>query len=67
MKNFKIYTKNDKQIIERLVYPRFIGEITFNSPISDVENISMIDKCDDIMLYAKAMREAGDYIINFNK
>lgn len=64
--NFKIYTKGNKQIIERLIYPRFKGVITFNSKLSDVEDIEMLDSCNDVMLIAKAMREAGYYIINTN-
>jgi hypothetical protein len=65
--NFKIYQDKNNQIIEHLIFPRFKGVITFNSPISDIENIVMIDECKDVMLLAKMMREAGDYIYNFNK
>ena len=65
--NFKIYQFKNNQIIEHLNFPRFKAVITFNSPISDIENIIMIDECKDVMLLAKTMREAGDYIYNFNK
>lgn len=62
---FRIYRQEGKQIIERLIFPRFIAEITFNSPVSDIENVKMIDTCTDVMMVAKAMREAGEYIYNF--
>ena len=65
MSNFKITEQNRKQIIEHIAYPRFTAEITFNSPLSDIENIQMLDQCDDAMLIARTMREAGEYIFNF--
>ena len=36
-KDYRIYQEGDRQIIERLTYPRFKGVITFNSPLSDIE------------------------------
>ena len=62
--DYKIYQAGDRQIIERLTYPRFTGVITFNSPLSDIEEIKLLDNCSDPMTIARAMREAGDYIIN---
>lgn len=62
MEEFKIYKEKEKQIIERLEYPRFRGEITFSS-LSDIENIKMLDTCNDAVVVAKALRQAGDYII----
>jgi len=64
MNEFKIYTKDNKQIIERLTYPCFIAEITFNNHASDLENIEFIDKCNDFMQVAKVMREAGEFLHN---
>jgi hypothetical protein len=64
-KDFKIYWEGDRQIIERLSYPRFKGVITFNSPPSDIEEIELLDTCSDPMIIARAMREAGDFIINY--
>lgn len=63
-KDFKIYQEGDSQIIERLTYPKFRGVITFNSPLSDIENIELLDNCKDPIIIARAMREAGDYLIN---
>lgn len=64
MVNFRTYTENNKSFIERLVFPRFTAEITFNpNEASDLENIQMIDDCFDYMELASAMREAGDYLI----
>jgi Helix-turn-helix. len=61
MENFKIYEKDDKTYIERLVSPRFVGEITFGAK-SDIENIEWIDSCVEVMTIARAMREAGEFI-----
>ena len=38
-KDFRIYQDGDRQTIERLSYPRFKGVVTFNSPLSDIEEI----------------------------
>lgn len=65
----KIYSKNNKTFIERTEYPRFKAEITFDSPVSDLECIEWIDPepdASEFMLIARIMREAGDYIANFN-
>lgn len=62
--NFKIYKVGSKQIIERLSYPRFKGVITFGL-LSDIEEIELLDQTTDPMEIAKAMREAGDFILNY--
>jgi len=62
--DFKIYPLQGRQVIERLTYPRFKGVIAFNSPLSDIENIELLDNCKDPIIIARAMREAGDYLIN---
>jgi hypothetical protein len=64
-KDFKIYQDGDRQIIERLSYPRFKGVITFNSPLSDIEEIELLDKTNSPTEIARAMREAGDFLINY--
>ena len=46
-KDFRIYQDGDRQIIERLSYPRFKGVITFNSPLSDIEEIELLDETRD--------------------
>jgi hypothetical protein len=63
---FRIYQSGDRQIIERLIYPRFKAVISFNSPTSDIDNIELLDKTNSPTDLAKAMREAGDYLINYN-
>ena len=63
--DFKIHKEGDKQIIERLSYPRFKGVVTFNSPLSDIEDIELLDETRDPSVIAKAMREAGDFLINY--
>jgi hypothetical protein len=64
-KNFRIYQDGDRQIIERLSYPRFKGVVTFNSPLSDIEEIELLDKTNSPTEIARAMREAGDFLINY--
>ncbi len=64
-KDFRIYQDGDRQIIERLTYPRFRGVITFNSPTSDIEEIELLDKTNSPTEIARAMREAGDFLINY--
>ena len=64
-KDFRIYQDGDRQIIERLTYPRFRGVITFNSPLSDIEEIELLDETIDPSVIAKTMREAGDFLINY--
>lgn len=61
MEAYKIYRIESRSHIERLIYPRFKGEITFGSH-SDIENIEWIDECTDASTLAMAMREAGEYI-----
>ncbi len=64
-KDFRIYQDGDRQIIERLSYPRFKGVITFNNPLSDIEDIELLDKTNSPTEIARAMREAGDFLINY--
>ena len=64
-KDFRIYQDGDRQIIERLSYPRFKGVLTFNSPTSDIEEIELLDKTNNPTEIARAMREAGDFLINY--
>lgn len=59
---YKIFNQGEKQMIERLVFPRFVAEITFDQS-GDLTNVKMIDECIDVMLLARAMREAADYMI----
>jgi len=64
-KDYRIYQDGDRQIIERLTYPRFRGVITFNSPLSDIEEVELLDKTNNPTEIARAMREAGDFLINY--
>jgi hypothetical protein len=64
-KDFRIYQSGDKKIIERLIYPKFKGVITFNSPISDIEDIEVDEDILDAGDIATALREAGDFLINY--
>ena len=61
---FRIYESENKQMIERLIYPKFTAEITFNSEISDLENITLDEDVWNASDIAKAMREAGEFIVN---
>jgi hypothetical protein len=64
-KDFRIYQDGDRRIIERLSYPRFKGVITFNSPLSDIEEIEVDEDILDAGDIATALREAGDFLINY--
>lgn len=64
-KDYRIYQEGDRQIIERLTYPRFKGVVTFNSPLSDIEEVELLDKTNSPTEIARAMREAGDFLINY--
>jgi len=65
-KDFKIYQEGDRQMIERLTYPRFKGIITFSSPISDIEEVKLIDETKSPTEIAKALREAGEFLTKKN-
>jgi hypothetical protein len=64
---FRIYQQDQKQMIERLVYPRFSGEITFSGTASDIENIVMDEDYLNASDIATALREAGEYILSQSK
>jgi hypothetical protein len=66
-KQFKIYQEGNKKIIERLSYPRFKGVVSFSGTISDIEEVELLDETIDPSVIAKAMREAGEYLINHSK
>jgi hypothetical protein len=67
MEKFRIYTAENKQMIDRLIYPKFTAEITFNSEISDLENIEIDEDVWNASDIAEAMREAGEFILQNSK
>ena len=72
-KDFRIYQDGDRQIIERLTYPRFKGVVTFNSPLSDIEELCAIStrichntqQINNLKLRKNEKLET-DFIINFS-
>ncbi len=61
---FKIYQENGRQIIGRTSYPRVKGVITFGA-LSDIEEIEFIDNCQtNPGGIARAVREAGEYLLD---
>jgi hypothetical protein len=60
---FRIYTAENKQMIERLIYPKFTAEITFNSEISDLENIEIDEDVFDASDIETAIRETTEFIL----
>ena len=66
MGNFKIYSQGSDKYIESLSFPRFKGKITFG-PLSDIEDIDLIDKNASVGDMARAMREAGEFIVKQSK
>ena len=67
MEKYRIYTADNKQMIDRLIYPKFTAEITFNSEISDLENIQVDEDIFDAMDLATAMRETAEFILENTK
>lgn len=63
--NFRIYQEGDRQIIERLSYPRFRGLVTFNGYLSDIEEIEVNEDILEAGDIATALREAGEFLINY--
>ena len=59
---FRIFDKDGKKCIERLKYPRFVGEVTFGS-ISDIEKVNWLEGCTDATELARAMRLAGEFMV----
>lgn len=66
MAKFEIYPESGRIMIRHNEFPRFVGEITFGE-LSDIENIIDLDKCTDVQILAKTMREAGEFIANYMK
>lgn len=64
-KDFRIYQDGDRQIIERLFYPRFKGVVTFNGSLSDIDEIEVDEDIMDAGDIATALREAEDFLINY--
>jgi hypothetical protein len=67
MDKYRIYKEGSDTFIERVAFPRFRGRITFGGVASDLEDVTFIDDCADVMLAARIMREAGEYIIEHSK
>lgn len=44
---YELFTENDKTMIRRKVFPRFVGEFTFGS-LTDIENIVWKDTCTNV-------------------
>lgn len=63
MNKFEIYKDSDKTMLRHNEFPKFVGQITFGE-LSDIENIECVDECTDAAVWAKTMREAGDFIID---
>jgi hypothetical protein len=60
---FRIYTAENKQMIERLTYPKFTAEIIFDSEISDLENIEIDEDVFDASDIETAIRETTEFIL----
>ena len=60
---FRIYESENKQMIERLIYPKFTAEIIFNSEISDLENIEIDEDVFDAFDIETAIRETTEFIL----
>lgn len=58
---YSLYTSEERTMIRRNKYPRFIAEVATSGP-SAMSNIVCLDDADALTL-AKAMRKAGEFII----
>jgi hypothetical protein len=74
---YKIYQEGNKQIIERLSYPRFKGVVSFSGPISDIEEVGLelIEEIDEIKILDEIKKtgmkcryiyEAKRYLYHYN-
>ncbi|MEI7675748.1 MAG: hypothetical protein WCJ03_03120 [Bacteroidales bacterium] len=63
---YRLYTEGDKTMIERLKYPRWVGELTFGQ-LSDIEHIELKDQCKDVMEMARSLRMAGEFVVKYKK
>lgn len=66
-KDFKIYQEGERLVIERLTYPRFKAVINFDNPLSDLDEIQLLEEVRDAKVIARAMREAGDFMLTHKK
>jgi hypothetical protein len=65
-KDFKTYKEGNKQIIERLSYPRFNGVVTFNKDLLDIDDIEINEDILDAGDISTALRDAEKFLINYN-
>jgi len=70
MSAHKLTQQGRAWIYERTAWPRFTAECTDfmngrSRGLSDLVNITTLDNCADAGLWAKAMREAGDYLAKY--
>lgn len=58
---YELFDRDGETWIRRNKYPRFIGRITMGA-MSDIENVELIDDCDDVKKLASVMRKAGLFL-----
>ena len=61
-KDFKVYPEGDKEMIERLIYPKFRGLITYSDLHFYVKDIEFIDECKDEETIEQALRDASVFL-----
>lgn len=59
---YELFERNGETWIRRNKYPRFIARVAFEG-ISDIDNVEMIDECDNERELASAMRKAGEFLV----
>lgn len=70
---YKIYHEGNKQIIERLSYPRFKGVVSFSGPVSEIEEVGL-ELIEEIDVIGKGnadiwhfwINEAKRYLFHYN-
>lgn len=63
---FELFERDGKTMIRRNKPPRFVGEVTFGQ-LSDIENIEMVDECNDCLELARVIRKAGEFLLKSSK
>lgn len=63
---YEVFELDGKMMIRRNTYPRFVGEVMMG-PLSDIENVTMLDDCTDPIKLASVMRKAAEFLAKSRK
>lgn len=63
---FELFERDGDIWIRRNKYPRFIGRVTMGAQ-SDIEDVEILDGCNNVEELATAMRKAGEFLLGNRK